>query len=64
MCRNIFSVQHTLTSNVTGSRENSLDQAKQYYEMLNLRPQVKSIGLFIYGRFVPGVKKISLLNVS
>lgn len=39
MCRNVFSIQHTLTSNVTGPRDNALDQAKQYYEMLNLRPQ-------------------------
>lgn len=39
MCRNIFSVQHTLTSNITGTRESALDGAKQYYELLNLRPQ-------------------------
>ena len=35
MCRNIFAVQHTLTSSITGSRETSLDHAKQYYEMFN-----------------------------
>merc|ERR1712156_631903 len=39
MCRNIFAVQHTLTSNITGSRETSLDHAKQYYEMFNQRQQ-------------------------
>ena len=39
MCRNIFAVQHTLTSNITGSRETSLDTAKQYYELCNVRPQ-------------------------
>jgi exocyst complex component 4 len=43
MCRNIFSVQHTLTSNITGSRESSLDSAKQFYELLNLRPQVRPL---------------------
>ena len=41
MCRNLFSLQHTLTSNITGSRDNSLDQAKQYYELLNMRSQVR-----------------------
>ena len=52
MCRNVFSVQHALatvhasssatvvTSSAVASRDNSLDQAKQYYEMLNNRPQV------------------------
>ena len=39
MCRNIFAVQHTLTSSITGSRETSLDHAKQYYEMFNQRQQ-------------------------
>ena len=41
MCRNIFAVQHTLTSNITGSRETSLDTAKSYYELCNGRPQVR-----------------------
>ena len=40
MCRNIFAVQHTLTSSITGSRETALDSAKQYYELCNHRPQV------------------------
>ena len=39
MCRNIFTIQHTLTSNITGARESSLDSAKTYYELLTLRPQ-------------------------
>lgn len=39
MCRNIFAVQHTLTSSITGSRETALDASKQYYELCNLRPQ-------------------------
>lgn len=39
MCRNIFAVQHTLTSSITGSRETALDSAKQYYELCNSRPQ-------------------------
>merc|ERR1712223_212153 len=39
MCRNIFAVQHTLTSSITGSRETALDTAKQYYELCNQRPQ-------------------------
>lgn len=29
MCRNIFSLQQTLTSSITGSREMALDTAKQ-----------------------------------
>jgi len=39
MCRNIFNVQQTLNSRITGSRETSLDHAKQYYELFNQRPQ-------------------------
>ena len=39
MCRNIFAVQHTLTSSITGSRETALDHAKQYYELFNQRNQ-------------------------
>ena len=39
MCRNIFAVQHTLPSSITGSRETSLDHAKQYYELFNQRQQ-------------------------
>jgi exocyst complex component 4 len=39
MCRNIFAVQHTLTSSITGSRETALDHAKQYYELFNQRQQ-------------------------
>lgn len=42
MCRNIFTIQHTLTSNITGSRESSLDGAKTFYELLTLRQQVLS----------------------
>lgn len=36
MCRNIFSVQQTLTSSITGRREVALDQAKTFYELMNL----------------------------
>ena len=39
MCRNIFNVQQTLNSRITGSRETSLDHAKNYFELLNQRPQ-------------------------
>ena len=39
MCRNIFAVQHTLTSSITGSRETAMDHAKQYYELFNQRQQ-------------------------
>ena len=40
MCRNIFSINNALSANVTGGgRETSLDQAKQYYEMMNQRAQ-------------------------
>ena len=37
MCRNIFTMQQQLT-NITSSREASLDMARQYYEMLHLMP--------------------------
>ena len=46
MCRNIFAVQHTLTSSITGSRETALDSAKQYYELCNHRPQVSRESYF------------------
>lgn len=35
MCRNLFTLQQTLTSTLTGSREVALDNAKQYYELCN-----------------------------
>ncbi|XP_023334937.1 exocyst complex component 4 isoform X4 [Eurytemora carolleeae] len=38
MCRNIFSVQQTLTTSVTGRREVALDQAKTFYELVNFTP--------------------------
>merc|ERR1711962_793577 len=38
MCRNIFSVQQTLTTSITGRREVALDQAKAFYELFNLTP--------------------------
>merc|ERR1711894_745337 len=49
MCRNIFSVQHTLTSSITGSRETALDHAKQYYEMFNQRQQEVLSGIIEKG---------------
>ena len=49
MCRNIFAVQHTLTSSITGSRETSLDHAKQYYEMFNQRQQEVLSGIIEKG---------------
>jgi len=35
MCRNLFALQQTLTSTITGSREMALDNAKQFYELCN-----------------------------
>jgi len=39
MCRNIFSLQQTLT-NITLAREPALDYARQYFELLCLAPEV------------------------
>lgn len=39
MCRNALALQQTL-SNITGSREVALDQAKQFYELLSMEPDV------------------------
>ena len=39
MCRNIFSLQQTLT-NITLAREPALDHARQYFELLCLTPEV------------------------
>lgn len=39
MCRNIFSLQQTLTS-ITLAREPALDHARQYFELLCLTPEV------------------------
>uniref|UniRef100_A0A1B0GEB5 Exocyst complex component Sec8 n=1 Tax=Glossina morsitans morsitans TaxID=37546 RepID=A0A1B0GEB5_GLOMM len=39
MCRNALSLQQTL-SNITGSREVALDQAKQFYELLCMEPDI------------------------
>jgi len=38
MCRNIFSVQQTLTTSITGRREVALDRAKTFYELFNFTP--------------------------
>ena len=43
MCRNVFSVQQQLT-NITMTRELALDQARQYYELLYLSPEVPRLG--------------------
>ena len=43
-CRNIFSVQQSLT-NITLSREADLDHAKQFYELLYLSPDVSAPAL-------------------
>lgn len=39
MCRNALALQQTL-SNITSSREVALDQAKQFYELLCMEPDV------------------------
>ena len=52
MCRNIFAVQHTLTSNITGIRETNLDTAKQYYELCNARPQVCTVEIPYFENFI------------
>lgn len=39
MCRNAIAIQQTLSS-ITASREVALDQARNYYEMLYMDPEV------------------------
>lgn len=39
MCRNALALQQTLSS-ITASREVALDQARNYYEMLYMDPEV------------------------
>lgn len=41
ICRNANAIQQTL-SNITASREVALDQAKQFYELLCMEPDVSS----------------------
>lgn len=46
MCRNALALQQTL-SNITASREVALDQAKQFYELLCMEPDVsQSFNIF------------------
>ena len=45
MCRNIFSLQQTLT-NITLAREPALDYARQYFELLCLAPEVICFNFF------------------
>lgn len=40
MCRNIFTLQQTLT-NITMTREIALDHARHYYELFYLTSEVK-----------------------
>jgi exocyst complex component 4 len=47
MCRNIFSLQQTLTS-ITLAREPALDHARQYFELLCTTPEVKPTFIFIF----------------
>lgn len=47
MCRNIFSLQQTLTS-ITLAREPALDHARQYFELLCTTPEVKPAFIFIF----------------
>lgn len=42
MCRNIFSLQQTLTS-ITLAREPALDHARLFFELLCLTPEVRLI---------------------
>ena len=45
MCRNIFSLQQTLSS-LTNSREPDLDAAKRFFELLYKSPDAIITGLF------------------
>jgi hypothetical protein len=46
MCRNIFSLQQTLTS-ITLAREPALDHARQYFELLCATPEVEPTFFFL-----------------
>jgi len=46
MCRNSIALQQTL-SNITASREVALDQAKHFYELLCMEPDVSKIGFYL-----------------
>ena len=63
MCRNIFNVGQTLNSRITGSRETSLDRAKQYYELLNQRPQEIIDGIIEKGPSFSHEEYIVALNL-
>lgn len=44
MCRNIFTLQQSLT-NITMTREVALDHARHYYELFYLTPEVSLYGM-------------------
>lgn len=67
MCRNAMALQQTLSS-ITASREVALDQARNFYEMLYMDPEVKHIrrrpsdALFHWICFVHSLQEI-LTNI-
>lgn len=50
MCRNIFTLQQTLT-NITLTREIALDHARHYFELFYLTPEVCIYNLFAINFF-------------
>jgi hypothetical protein len=55
MCRNIFSLQQTLTS-ITLAREPALDHARQYFELLCTTPEVNLLSFISIRYFCESVK--------
>lgn len=51
MCRNAVALQQTLSS-ITAAREVALDQARNYYEMLYMDPEVGHIIIIIMRKAV------------
>jgi len=63
MCRNIFSVQQTLTTSITGRREVALDQAKSFYELFNLTPNEVLTSIVERGAIVSQLDYINVLQL-
>uniref|UniRef100_A0A1A9X211 Exocyst complex component Sec8 n=1 Tax=Glossina brevipalpis TaxID=37001 RepID=A0A1A9X211_9MUSC len=63
MCRNALSLQQTL-SNITGSREVALDQAKQFYELLCMEPDVILTTLVEQGSQFTEMQYLNALQLS
>lgn len=62
LCRNIFAVQQTL-STVNRSRAVALDQALQFYELLNLQAEEVLEGIVANGASFAQAEYVEILNI-